>query len=134
MGTENIRIKVTREGAKAAGDDIGRIGDKARGASSALDGLGSALKAAVAGAGVRETIRIADGYTDLSNKVRFATKSEQEMVAVRRELFKNANQDRSDIDAMADTYGKLRLSTKSLGLSQREVIDLTDTLTKATIV
>lgn len=132
--TERIRIVVTREGAKAARQDIEGIGAGADKASKSITGMGKALVAAATGVVVRETIRIADAYTDLSNKIRFATKSEQEMVAVRKELFQVANQNRASIEATADVYGKLRLSTQALGLSQREVIELTDTLSKATIV
>lgn len=132
--TERIKIVVSQDGARATRRDIEGLGAGADKATRSLGGLGTALKAAVAGAAVRETIRIADGYTDLSNQVRFATKSEREMIAVRKELFDVSNQNRALVDATADTYGKLRLSTQALSLSQREVIQLTDTLSKATIV
>lgn len=132
--TERIRIQVTQDGAKAVRRDIEGLGAGAEKASGAMSMLGTAIKAAVAGAAVRETIRLADSYTDLTNKIRFATRSEQEMVSVRSELFKVDNQNRSSVETTADVYSKLRMSTQSLGLSQREVIELTDTLQKATVL
>jgi len=132
--TERIAIKITQDGARATRREIEGLGAGADKAGKALGGLGSALKAAVAGAAVREVIKIADGYTTLSNTVRFATKTEREMIAVRKELFDVSNANRQSVETTAEVYGKLRLSTQALGLSQREVIELTDTLSKATIV
>lgn len=132
MGQERIHIKITQDGAKATRRDIEGLGEGADGAANALKGLAGTLKGIVAAAAVRETIQLADAYTDLSNKIRFATRSEQEMVSVRAELLRVANANRSTVEDTADVYSKLRLSTQRLGLSQREVIDLTDTLQKAT--
>ena len=132
--TERIRIQVTQDGAKAVRRDIEGLGTGANAAAGQMAGLAATIKGLVLGAAVKETIRLADAYTDLTNKIRFATRSEQEMNAVRSELFRVANQNRAAIEDTADVYGKLKLSTQALGLSQREVIDLTDTLQKATIV
>jgi tape measure domain-containing protein len=135
MGTERIRVVVTQEGAKAVRGDIEGMAAGADRASKGLSLASSALKglAAVAlGKAVQETIKLADAYTDLTNKIRFATRGEQELTSVRAELFKSANANRASIVDTADLYGKLRLSTQALGLSQREVIELTDTLQKAT--
>jgi tape measure domain-containing protein len=137
MATERIHIKVTQDGAKAVRKDLEGLGSGADKASKGMSLASSAVKglAAIAlGKAVQETIRLADAYTDLTNKVRFATRSENEMISVRQELFRVANQNRSSIEATADVYGKLRLSTQALGLSQSDVIELTDTLQKATVL
>jgi tape measure domain-containing protein len=132
MPTERIRIEVSQNGARAVRRDIEGLGAGAQTASRALGGLGTALKAAVAGAVVRETIRIADSYTNLSNRIRVVTRDEREMGAVRSELFRVANQTRGSVEDLTTVYGRLALSTKSLGLSQREVIELTESLQQAT--
>jgi tape measure domain-containing protein len=132
MTTERIRIEFTQTGARAVRRDFEGVAAGANTASRALGGLGTALKAAVAGAVVRETIKLADGYTDLTNRIRVVTRSEQEAVAVRSELLRVSNQTRGDVDALGAVYGRLALTTKNLGLSQREVIDLTQSLQQAT--
>jgi tape measure domain-containing protein len=132
MANERIHIKVTQDGAKAVRKDVEGLGAGADKASAGMGRLATMVKGFVAAAAVRETIKLADAYTDLTNKIRFSTNSEREMISVREELFRVANQNRSSIETTADVYGKLRLSTQALGLSQNEVIELTDTLQKAT--
>jgi tape measure domain-containing protein len=134
MATERIRIEVSQNGARAVRRDIEGLGAGANTASRALGGLGTALKAAVAGAVVRETIRIADSYTELSNRIRVVTRDEREMGAVRSELFRVANQTRGSVEDLSAVYGRLALTTKNLGLSQREVIELTESLQQATVL
>lgn len=134
MTTERIRIQVTQDGAKAVRRDIEGLGTGADKASAAFGALKGAVAAAIASKAVQETIRLADAYTDLTNKVRFATRSEQEMASVRSELFRVANQNRQSVETTADVYSKLRMSTQALGLSQNDVIELTDTLSKATVL
>jgi tape measure domain-containing protein len=134
MTTERINIRITADGAKATRKDIEGLGAGADRASRSLGGLGAALKAVVAGAAVRETIRIADAYTNLSNRIRVVTRDEREMGAVRSELFRVANQTRGSVETVAEVYSRLALTTKSLGLSQREVITLTEELQQATIL
>lgn len=134
MGTERIRIQVTQDGARAARREVEGIGAGADKAARSMSALGAAIKAAVAGTVVRETIRIADAYTSLNNRIRVVTRSESEAVAVRSELFRVANQTRGSVDDLSAVYGRLALTTRNLGLTQREVIDLTEELQQATVL
>lgn len=134
MTTERIRIEVTQNGARAVRRDLEGLGAGADRASRSLGGLGSALKAAVAGAAVREVVRVADAHTNLSNRLRVVTRDEREMGAVRSELFRVANQTRGSVTDLSAVYGRLALTTRNLGLTQREVLELTESLQQATVL
>ena len=80
---ERIRIRVTQDGAKAVRKDIEGLGAGADKASKALGGVKAAIAgvAAVAlGKAVQETIRLADSYTELTNRIRVVTEGEREMI------------------------------------------------------
>lgn len=141
MTTESIKIRITSEGADRAARDIRGLGAGAKDAAAGLGGVGSALgslKRIVAGGALlalgREAIRTADAYTELTNRIRVVTRSEREAVAVRSDLFQIANRTRGSVTSLSEVYGRLALTTESLGLSQREVLQLTESLQQATVL
>lgn len=131
---ERIHIQVTQSGAKAVRRDIADLGSGAESATKGMAGLAGAIKGLVAAAAVREAVKLADAYTELTNRIRVVTRSEQEMSSVRSELFRVANQTRGSVESVSEVYSRLALTTKSLGMSQREVIQLTESLQQATIL
>lgn len=131
MADERIHIRVTSDGAKATRRDIEGLGAGADRASRSLGGLGSALKAAVAGAAVREIVKTADAYTNLSNRLRVITRDEQEMGAVRSELFRISNQTRASVTDLTAVYQRAAMATRVLGMTQRETLEFTESLQHA---
>lgn len=75
-------------------------------------------------------VSIVDTYTTLSNKVATTTKSVEEQNAVMDELFNVANRARIPIEAAGAAYQRLRNATLEMGLSQKQVLQLTETLNK----
>jgi tape measure domain-containing protein len=134
MSTENIRIVVSTSGAQAAAKDIAAIGASAEKSAKPTFDLSAAIKGLVAGAAVREIIKIADGYTEMGNRLRLVTRSADELKGVQGELFRVANDNLTSASALGETYQSLANSTKSLGLSQREVLELTEELSQATVI
>ncbi len=134
MGTEAIRIVVSTSGAQGARRDLQGIGVSAASSAKEVSALGSAIKALVAGAAARELVKIVDSYTDMGNRLRLVTRSADELRGVQSELFRVANDNRTSALALGEVYQSLANSTKSLGLSQREVLDLTEELTQATVI
>jgi tape measure domain-containing protein len=131
MGTERIQIVISQSGARPVANDIDSLGKKADRASSSLGGLGAALKALVAGAVVRETLRIADSYTSMGNRIRTVTKSADEFKDVQNELFRIAQRTRAPLDGITEGYSRLAISTQRLGLSQKETMQFTESLSQA---
>jgi len=93
----------------------------------ALGGIGLAL-------GTREVIRTADEYRNLEGRLKLVTESSEELARVQKELFDLAQESRSEYAATVDLYARLARSTEHLGVSQEELLQVTEAVNKAIIV
>jgi tape measure domain-containing protein len=92
-----------------------------------------AAPAAVIGATVaagKEVIALSDAYKNLTNRIRTVTDSEAEAISVRAKLLELANRTRSDVGATTEGYVRLASATKSLNLSQSQLLSFTESLNK----
>src|SRR5262245_24835176 len=81
-----------------------------------------------------QLVSITDTYTTLVNKVDAVTNSLSEQNAVVEEVFAIANRARVPIEAVGTAYQRLRNSTLEMGLSQKQVLRMTETLAKGLMV
>jgi len=105
-------------GAAAGGRSLGR----------ALGGIG------VAYAGVRALqglVRTTDQYKLLTGQLRLVTESEEELVDVEQRLFAIAQRTRSGYAETVQLYARVARSSRDLGVSQQELLDITETINKA---
>lgn len=97
--------------------------------------LRSALLAVFGGLGViqftRELIQLTDAYTNLQNKLRNVTSSEEELHAVQDALLRIANETRTSLEGTATIYQRLANSTGDLGITQQGLLEILTTLNKA---
>jgi lambda family phage tail tape measure protein len=93
----------------------------ALGALGALGGIGS-----VAGA-----IKLADEYRGLEARISLVTNGFVQQSAVMQELTRTAFDTRVGLKDTADVYYSLARNNQLLGLSQKEVIDVTSTINKS---
>ena len=84
-----------------------------------------------AGLSVREVAEYADSWTIVSNRIDLVTESAAELQAVQEELLTLANETRSDLQSTADLYGRVARASGELGLSQRDLIEFTRTVSQA---
>lgn len=109
-----------------------------RGGSGGRPSVGLGVGAAsVAGAylalsGVRSLKNMSDEYINLENKIRIVTKSQANLNTIMDDLFNIANRSRSSINAMGILYQRLDMALGPLGKSQKEVLRLTETISKVT--
>lgn len=93
------------------------------------------LRRAFAGIGLlvlaRGLIRSTDAFTQLTNRVRINTSSEEELIAVRKRLFAISTATNTSIEANAELFGRLTAASKDLGTTQAEVLQFTESLNKA---
>ena len=75
----------------------------------------------------------ADSYTELQNRLRIVTSSQVELIAVEEQLFKVAARSRVGVKESAILYSRLAVSSKKLGLSQKQLLQVTETIQKAFI-
>lgn len=78
--------------------------------------------------------RQADTMVNINSKLKLVTKSTEELTKTQTELFKIAQQTRTGFENNVELYKRISMSTKDLGLSQKEVLDLTSSINKSLIV
>lgn len=123
--TRTIRIKIE---SKNAVKKVDQLDNKMGGLNTSLSKVAVAVASAFA---VRPLIRYADEFKNLQNQLRLVTKGTQNLTDVTEELFQVAQRSRASLTATGDLYTKLARSTEELGLSQRELIRVTETINKS---
>lgn len=114
-------------------DSVGRSAKKA-----SINILGFLSKAALI-AGVVGTTAVVitksvDAYTNLQNKLRIVTETEGQLAQVSREVFQIARNTRAPVQDTAKAFQRFDLAMVQLGASQRESLQLTETVNKALII
>lgn len=114
------------------------VGTKAEKATDGLADSFGGLKTAIAGLGlgalVKQGIDLADTYANVQGRLRLVTSGTQELAYVSDKLFESAQRARASFEATSDLYSSLARSTKSLGTSQTDLLQVTETINKALIV
>jgi tape measure domain-containing protein len=78
-----------------------------------------------------EVLKLADTYRLLQNRLRLVTEGTEELKTVTDELVETALKTRTSFQSTADLYARLARSSRELGLSQKEIIDFTETISKS---
>lgn len=138
------RVKTALSGVSSAAPKAGFLNGAIRdlerlgGTSKSVDGVSGALdrlKGAAAGLGIalgiKELADTADEYTNIQNRLRLVTDGTQNLTGVTEALFAVSNRTRSSFEATTDLYGSFARSSKELGLSQKDLIGITETINQA---
>lgn len=81
--------------------------------------------------GVREVIQLTDAYTSFTNQLRVAGLEGGQLESVQEGLFEVAQRYGVELESLGQLYGRVSQATRELGVSQREVLDLTETVAAA---
>lgn len=135
--TASLVIKVDSSGAERATRNLDQLDRAAGGSERAANKLGKAWgvaigiigSAAVIGA-TRAYIRHADTMANLSARLRLVTGSQEEFNRAQEATFQIAQRSRTELDSVVDLYARMAQSTTELGLSQQDLIQLTETITQ----
>ena len=114
----------TRASVKAIGDQL----TQAKTQLLAFVGLQSV------GTAVGGLVRAADGYANLSAKIKLATTSQAQFNLAEDAVFAISQRTSTALDSTATLFGRLTSALKDQGGSQREVLGLTETINKALAV
>lgn len=128
--TERIQIEVTENGSRVVKRNLEEIGQSAR---TAAGGVGF-LQAALGALTFKAAANIIDSYTKMQNKLATVTKSQAELAAVTQRLYEVSANTRQGIETVTDAYFRFNGALEKMGYSQSNVIDLTETISKAFIV
>lgn len=136
--TSTIGIKLSLDGASQTEASLRRVGGSmdqlstsAASVRQAMGGLAGALAGALS---VREFVQAADAVTQLQNNLRLATGSAQAAGVAYQQLFDIAQRSRTNFAELGNTFASITRATESLGLSQRQVLALTETIGNAITV
>lgn len=113
-----------RQGIESISTQLNRLQGGLTVVASALGGAAS----------LGQLAAMADGYTNLTSKIRLVTASESALVSVREQVFQVAQATRQDLTATADLYTRLARATGDMGLSQQRLLGLTTTINQAFVV
>ena len=134
MVTETVTVRFVEQGARVIKrriDDMGMAADRA---TRGIFLLKRALFV-LGGAGiVRGLVGYVDALTEVENRLLLTSSSTANLEAVQERLLDVAIRSRSNWQATADVYSRIALSTRQLGVGQQQVLDVTETLTKASIL
>ncbi len=82
----------------------------------------------------REIIQMADAWTNLGNRLKLVTASNLEAAAAQRNILDIANNTRQPLEEVGQLFTRVSLATKSMGKSNRDVLAVTNTLSKAVVL
>jgi len=120
---------------------MGLLGSAVSGAVAALRRLISNLFSVrtlittiISGYALKQVIDYADSWQTASNKLAAFIDDADKVIVVQEELFAISRRSRSEFAATMTVYSRLLLSQDSLGISTKELLEVTETLNKAVIL
>ncbi len=132
MADFNIDVIVDPRKAKAGLNVVDREMDKtARTANQLRDTINKAFAFVGIGVGISQLIKLTDTFTNLQNRLKTVTDSQEELAVITNELFEISNRTRISYEATAEVYTRTANAVKELGLSQEETLQFTESLNQA---
>lgn len=130
--------KASRAGTQAGNqiaDGSAKAADGQRKAAAAAgehgDAISKLIHIAEAYFAIHKFEQLIDGYIETSNRIRAVSTDQANLNGLMDATFKVAQNTRSSWEDVASTYQRLGTVTKGLGLSQRDVINLTEEMAMA---
>ena len=99
--------------------------------NAAFARVGAAI---ASGFAVTEFVRLADTFTRMNAQLRLVTDSAAELAGVERQLFEISQANRVGFESTVQLYARIARSTDTLGVSQEQVLRVTDTINKALVI
>ena len=125
-----LGIEIDTRKLKSGEKDLASFASASQKVDSAVRTATKTMLAFVGAASVGEIIKIADKMTMLNAKINLYTKSASEATAVMSQLNIIANAPGSPIGAVSELYTRMASSLQSMGATQGQILQLTDTINK----
>ncbi|MFC2995612.1 tape measure protein, partial [Acinetobacter sichuanensis] len=117
-----------REASSSASREMGRIESSTSSAQSMLKSLAATAAATFT---VSQIVNYADSYTGMINKLKLVTENQSQLSIAMSDTHRIAQSTASEWGGVVDVYTKFQKISDRLGLSQKEVARVTETVTKA---
>jgi lambda family phage tail tape measure protein len=141
MDFASLGIKIDSSEARKGAADLDALAKAGDRAEKSTEDLGATLRGmrglfagVIAGDAVRRVVQIADTYNTMNARLMLVTRSTSEFVSAQRSLFDISQRTRVGLEQTSDLFGSITRSTESLGVSQEQVLRVTETINKALIV
>lgn len=131
---ETFDIIIREDGSRVVRRRLDEVGESARRAGTGVDFLKKLLATLGGLAAARSLLQTIDTFTNLENRLRSTGLEGQQLTSVYKELLAVSNQTRSSVEGSVELYARLAISSKELGVSQRQLIDFTKSLNQAIIL
>lgn len=119
-------------------DRFSQSGQRSERAASGVERAAAGISRAFAGISAalvgRAVLQAADTYANLNARLRLVTTSAQQFAQVQQELFNISQRTRVGLEQTSDLFGSLARSTEALGVSQQDVLGVTETINQALLV
>lgn len=119
-------------------DRFSQSGRRSERAASGVERAASGVSRAFAGISAalvgRAVIQAADTYANLNARLRLVTRSASEFAQVQQQIFDISQRTRVGLEQTSDLFGSLARSTEALGVSQQDVLGVTETINQALLV
>ena len=141
MDVASLQVIIKTQGVEAAQRELDKLGKTAGTSEKSVGGLASSMKTlgALASVGAmatvaKEAIKMADSMKLVEARLSLVTKGTQELSVAQNELFRISQNTRQSFKDTSDLYISLARSTKALGKTQGETLDVTNAINKAIII
>ena len=133
MADANIVVKIldqTKAGINAIDRNLNRINDSAKRSTKSLGNLRTAAVGLATALSGKAVLDFVDTIQTMDNRLKIVTSSNGELNARFQELFDVAQRTRAPLEETVELFSKLSRSSEQLGLSQQQVIDVSENFNK----
>lgn len=102
--------------------------------SGSIRTLERTLKGAVSAYGVSELVRLSDEYQNANARLSIFTSSQEHLASLQTQLFGISQNTRQSLSGTVDLYYQLANATQDVGVSERDLLRITDGINKALII
>jgi tape measure domain-containing protein len=115
--------------------DIDAASKKTTAATASMSSAFKSLAVSLAGAfGVAELTRAVDTYSQMTSQLRLVTDSAANLAEVEKQLFAVSQANRVGLESTVGLYARIARATEAMGVSQAQVLQVTDTINKALVI
>ena len=101
------------------------------GTKKSLLTLQNAFKLAIGSVVIKQALDLANTFQQVQNQLKLVTNSSSELLATQEKLFAIAQKTRGAFAETVTLYQKLALNSKDLGISQNQLLEITENVNKA---
>lgn len=136
LATLGIRVDASQ--VNKADRELEQLEKTGRKVEGTAKNMGAALAGAFIGLGIAETARkaveLADTYSNMQGRLGLVTKGTAELGVVTERLYQISQRSRGSFEATTELYAKLAQATQQLKVGQTDLLQVTETISKALIV